>query len=158
MKNHCNNRRDVRVSVVLTVDMDGAESLGMTLEDVLEGFVIDADPFLDQHVLSLAGDERVDPDRDCLLLNARIESAEALASDGRTATTAKRLREEYPAGTRVELVKMNDAQAPPIGTKGTVTGVDDTASLLVKWDNGCGLNVIYDEDIVNKVDAAEASK
>ena len=37
----------------------------------------------------------------------------------------KRLRETYPAGTRVELIQMDDAQAPPTGTCGTVIGVDD---------------------------------
>ena len=66
--------------------------------------------------------------------------------------TVERVRREYPAGTRVELVKMDDAQAPPIGTRGTVTGVDDTASLIMKWDNGSGLNVVYGEDIVKKLD------
>ena len=63
----------------------------------------------------------------------------------------KRLRHRYPAGTRVELVEMDDAQAPPIGTLGTVIGVDDTGSLLVDWDNGSCLNVIYGEDIVKKL-------
>ena len=67
--------------------------------------------------------------------------------------TVERVRREYPVGTRVELVKMDDAQAPPIGTRGTVTGVDDTASLIVKWDNGSGLNVVYGEDIVKKLDS-----
>ena len=61
------------------------------------------------------------------------------------------LRETYPAGTRVELLQMDDVQAPPIGTKGTVTGIDDTGSLLVNWDNGSGLNVIYGVDLVRKV-------
>lgn len=56
----------------------------------------------------------------------------------------------YPAGTRIVLVQMDDAQAPPIGTKGTVVGVDDTGSLLVHWDNGSGLNVIDGIDIVRK--------
>jgi len=32
----------------------------------------------------------------------------------------KRVRKEYPGGTRVKLVKMDNLQAPPIGTKGTV--------------------------------------
>ena len=41
----------------------------------------------------------------------------------------ERVRKEYPIGTRVKLAKMDDAQAPPIGTKGTVKGVDDTASI-----------------------------
>ena len=63
----------------------------------------------------------------------------------------ERIRREYPAGTRVELVRMDDAQASPVGTKGTVKGVDDTGSLLMRWDNGSGLNVVYGEDIVRKV-------
>ncbi len=29
------------------------------------------------------------------------------------------LRKHYPVGCRVELVRMDDPQAPPIGTKGT---------------------------------------
>lgn len=62
-----------------------------------------------------------------------------------------RLRDQYPAGTRVELVRMDDRQAPPIGTKGTVLWVDDTGSLIMDWDNGSGLNVIYGEDVVRKV-------
>ena len=62
-----------------------------------------------------------------------------------------RLRGTYPPGTRVALVCMDDVQAPPIGTKGTVTGVDDTGSLLVNWDNGSGLNVVWGVDAVRKV-------
>lgn len=58
----------------------------------------------------------------------------------------ERIRKEYPVGCRVRLVSMNDSQAPPIGTEGTVRGVDDTGSLLVRWDNGSGLNVLYGED------------
>ena len=61
------------------------------------------------------------------------------------------LRKKYPAGTRVELVQMDDVQAPPAGTRGTVLGVDDIGSLLMKWDNGSGLNVAYGVDIVRKV-------
>lgn len=63
----------------------------------------------------------------------------------------KRLRDTYTPGTRVELIQMDDVQAPPVGTKGTVTGVDDTGSLLVNWDNGSGLNVIWGIDSVRKV-------
>ena len=59
----------------------------------------------------------------------------------------KLLRKKFPPGTRVELLQMDDVQAPPMGTKGTVYGVDDTGSLLVHWDNGSGLNVIYGVDI-----------
>ena len=61
------------------------------------------------------------------------------------------LRQTYPAGTRVELLQMEDVQAPPVGTKGTVYGVDDTGSLMVSWDNGSSLNVIYGIDRVKKL-------
>ena len=63
------------------------------------------------------------------------------------------LRERFPRGTRVELVKMDDPQAPPIGTKGTVLGVDDIGSLMVAWDSGGSLNVVYGEDICRKVES-----
>ena len=64
--------------------------------------------------------------------------------------TIERVRKMYPAGTRVELVRMDDCQAPPIGTKGTVLCVDDTGSIMVAWDNGCGLSVAYGEDICRR--------
>ena len=57
----------------------------------------------------------------------------------------------YPKGMRVELVSMNDPQAPPIGTKGTVRGVDDAGNILMRWDNGSSLSVIYGIDEVKKV-------
>jgi hypothetical protein len=56
------------------------------------------------------------------------------------------LRKQYTAGARVQLLWMDDVQAPPAGTKGTVWGVDDTGSIMVQWDNGSSLNVIYGID------------
>lgn len=47
---------------------------------------------------------------------------------------------------------MDDDQAPPIGTQGTVLGVDDLGSLLVAWDNGSSLNVLDGVDVVRKLD------
>ena len=66
-------------------------------------------------------------------------------------TIVQQLRKEYPVGCRVELVKMDDRQAPPVGTKGTVRGVDDIGSIMVSWDNGCGLSVVYGEDQCRKI-------
>ena len=63
------------------------------------------------------------------------------------------LLKKYPIGSRVKLLKMNDVQAPPIGTKGTVVGVDDIGSILVSWDNGSSLNVVDGVDKVKKIDA-----
>ena len=71
-------------------------------------------------------------------------------------TVVEVLRRQYPVGTRVELVRMDDPQAPPIGTKGTVKGVDDIGSIVVAWDNGCGLSVAYGADICRKVGDADA--
>jgi hypothetical protein len=62
------------------------------------------------------------------------------------------LRKQYPLGCIVELVRMDDVQAPPIGTKGTVIGVDDIGSIMVRWDNGSSLNVIYGEDLCRKIE------
>lgn len=60
------------------------------------------------------------------------------------------LREEYPRGTEVELVYMDDIQAPPVGTKGTVRGIDAQGSIMVHWENGSRLSVIPGIDKVRK--------
>jgi hypothetical protein len=65
--------------------------------------------------------------------------------------TKEELLKKYPVGSRVRLLKMDDIQAPPIGTLGTVKGVDDILSILVSWDNGSGLNVVYGEDQIELV-------
>ena len=65
--------------------------------------------------------------------------------------TLKRLRDEFSQGIRVELVQMDDPQAPPAGTMGTVTGVDDTGSILVNWDSGSSLNVLYGIDKIKRL-------
>ena len=63
-----------------------------------------------------------------------------------------RIKAEYPAGTRVELVSMNDPYTKiPEGTRGTVRGVDDTGTIFVNWDNGSGLGIVYGEDSCRKV-------
>ena len=63
----------------------------------------------------------------------------------------KRLRQQYPVGCRVVLLQMDDIQAPPSGTMGTVRGVDDAGSIMVSWDNGSGLSVVFGEDRVQKL-------
>lgn len=63
----------------------------------------------------------------------------------------EKIRKEYPKGTRVKLVRMDDMKAPPLGTEGTVIGVDDTGSIMVAWDNGSSLNVIYNVDKCIKI-------
>jgi len=66
--------------------------------------------------------------------------------------TVERLRKQYPAGTRVELVRMNDqySKLRP-GDKGTVDFVDDTGTIFCTWDRGSSLGVAYGEDLVKKL-------
>ena len=65
--------------------------------------------------------------------------------------TVQMLRREYPAGTRVVLHEMDDFQAPPEGTEGTVLGVDDAGDIEVRWDNGSSLSLIFGIDHFSKV-------
>ncbi|EUB25553.1 hypothetical protein HMPREF1514_1412 [Streptococcus sp. AS20] len=63
------------------------------------------------------------------------------------------LKKRYAAGTRVRLLKMEDPNAVPIGTLGTVKDVDDIGSLIVQWDNGRQLHVLHGIDEVEKIDS-----
>lgn len=63
----------------------------------------------------------------------------------------KKLREEYPVGCTVELLEMNDMQAPPIHTKGVVRHVDDIGTIFVNWETGSGLGVAYGEDRCRRI-------
>ena len=56
------------------------------------------------------------------------------------------LRQKYPKGTMVQLLSMEDAQAPPPGTLGEVQGVDDAGQILVHWQTGSSLNLLLDID------------
>lgn len=49
-------------------------------------------------------------------------------------------------GKTVKLVSMDDAQAPPAGTKGRVDFIDDMGNIHVKWENGSSLSLIYGVD------------
>lgn len=64
----------------------------------------------------------------------------------------ERLRKQYPQGTRVELIRMNDAYSRlKPGNHGTVDFVDDTGTIFCVWDCGSTLGVVYGEDEVKKL-------
>jgi len=66
--------------------------------------------------------------------------------------TVDRVRKQYPKGSRVELISMNDPYSSlKPGDQGTVDFVDDTATVFVVWDNGSTLGVVYGEDYVVKI-------
>ena len=56
------------------------------------------------------------------------------------------IKKAYPAGTRIELIHMDDIQAPPDGTKGTVKGVDDIGQIMMHWDTGSSLSLVVGID------------
>ena len=66
--------------------------------------------------------------------------------------TIEHLREGFPRGCRVELVRMDDPQAPPPGTLGKVVAVDDIATIHVAWSTGSGLGVAWGQDSCRRVD------
>lgn len=63
------------------------------------------------------------------------------------------LRDEYPKGTRVELVEMDDPYNRKLvpGCQGTVVSVDSIGTIHVAWDCGSGLGVAYGKDVCRKV-------
>ena len=67
--------------------------------------------------------------------------------------TLENLRKQYPPGTRVELVKMNDPYNTKLtpGSKGTVVTVDDIGTIHVSWDCGSSLGIIFGEDTCKKI-------
>ena len=66
--------------------------------------------------------------------------------------TLTMLREKYPAGTRVELVHMDDPDTKlTAGDKGTVRCVDDMGTIHINWDCGSSLGVVYGVDIVKRI-------
>lgn len=69
-----------------------------------------------------------------------------------TREQVKKVRQEYPAGTRIELIEMVDEDRPiPAGMKGTVRKVDDMLNIHMHWDNGHSLAVIYGVDKFRKI-------
>lgn len=63
-----------------------------------------------------------------------------------TTQQLKKLKAEYPAESVVKLLAMDDLQALPAGTIGIVKVVDDISDILVDWENGSHLKLIYGQD------------
>ena len=61
---------------------------------------------------------------------------------------AEIFKKQYPKGTRIMLKQIDDIQAPPFGTLGTVQGVDSIGNILVQWDTGSTLSVTEIDEII----------
>lgn len=64
----------------------------------------------------------------------------------RPSEEVEKIKKLFPVGTRVRLIQMDDSQAVPSGTLGTVDHIDDDGQLHMKWDNGRTLALIYGVD------------
>jgi hypothetical protein len=64
----------------------------------------------------------------------------------------EKLRREYPIGTRIELVHMDDpySKLKP-GDQGSVSVIDDVGTIFCNWDCGSTLGVVYGEDSIKKL-------
>jgi len=57
------------------------------------------------------------------------------------------LRNQYPEGTRVKLISMDDPYTNlKSGDRGFVTKVDDIGTVHIQWDNGSNLGAAYGAD------------
>lgn len=71
---------------------------------------------------------------------------------GITKESLEMLRREFPKGTRVKLIQMEDQYTKlKCGDLGTVNHVDDTGTIHVSWDCGSSLGVVYGEDVCVKI-------
>jgi hypothetical protein len=60
---------------------------------------------------------------------------------------AEKIIEQYPVGTRIELIHMDDPYGPiKPGTQGTVESVDDAGTFHMRWDNDRTLGIVPGED------------
>ena len=68
----------------------------------------------------------------------------------------ERIRQQYPAGTRICCDNMPDDPQPiEPGTLGTVRGVDDAGQVMMKWDNGRSLSLIPGVDCFHVVEQTQ---
>ena len=61
---------------------------------------------------------------------------------GVTQQELEQLRQQYPKGTRLKLIAMEDPQGVPEGTVGEVEFIDDAGQIHMKWENGSCLALI----------------
>jgi len=62
------------------------------------------------------------------------------------------IKKLYPVGSKVELISMDDPQAPPKGTKGEVYAIDSIGQIHVNWENGSSLALIYGTDDFKRIE------
>jgi hypothetical protein len=66
-------------------------------------------------------------------------------------STLAELKKRFPAGAMVELMKMEDGDSPPMGTKGEVLHVDAWGTVHVLWETGSTLGIVPAVDEIRLV-------
>ena len=68
----------------------------------------------------------------------------------------ERLKKEYPKGTRLVLISMDDPYSKLVsGDKGSVNYVDSAGTIHMKWDRGSRLGLVYGVDVFRKLSDKE---
>ena len=67
-------------------------------------------------------------------------------------TQLEQLRQQFPKGTRVELISMDDPYTTlKPGDQGAVSMIDSMGTVFVNWDCGSGLGLVFGEDSYRKI-------
>ena len=83
------------------------------------------------------------PSTDDVLIWARTNQRSYMPTPSFPNTTAREMRDRYPAGTRVRLLHTDDrftGLAP--NAEGVVTFIDDLGTVHVRWDDGSRLGLV----------------
>ena len=76
-----------------------------------------------------------------------------------TRAQVERIRQQYPVGTKVRMIRMEEDRNPiQPGTVGTVAYVDDAGSVHMKWENGRTLAFILGIDSVEIIEKANGGE
>ena len=70
---------------------------------------------------------------------------------GVTQKQLEQLRQQYPKGTRLKLISMDDPHGVPAGEVGEVELIDDIGQIHMKWENGSSLAMIPGVDRFKKL-------
>lgn len=155
----------VRIVIEAEINEETMQECGCSLEEVKNNIVLWDSDVIDGFELTtnISG---LDNTSEFFLQNGKIIKTELRddtvnlgrnnAMDFPSREEVESLRAEYPKGTRISLVKMDDpySKLQP-GDRGTVNFVDDAGNIDVSWDIGEGLSIAYGEDECRKLTQAE---
>ena len=151
----------------MDVDIDKDQYPHLTIEDIEKSIVIQNSDAIDGFEIT-TNLPHLDNTRDFFLWDGVIVKKELIQPElteveknknersSMSIQEINRIKNHYPAGTRIELISMNDPFAPvPSGMRGSVDYVDDAGQIHMKWDNGRTLAVLPGVDSFRKLTPEE---